>query len=53
MRTGGISTKSLCNNWILNKEIVRACDENGIKTNIINVLSKYPTKILQLIKKPK
>ena len=53
MRTGGISTKSLFNNWILNKEIVRACDENGIKTNIIKVLSKYPTKILQLIKKPK
>lgn len=52
MRVGGTSTKSLKSNWILNKEIVRACAENGIKTNILKVLSKYPTKILQLIKKP-
>lgn len=53
MRIGGASTKSLKSNWILNKEIVRACAENGIKTNIIKVLSKYPAKILQSIKKPK
>ncbi|MDP2992116.1 MAG: glycosyltransferase family 2 protein [Deltaproteobacteria bacterium] len=53
MRIGGISTKSLRNNWILNKEILRACAENGIKTNIVKVLSKYPVKILQLIKRPK
>lgn len=53
MRTGGASTRNLKSNWILNKEILRACAENGIKTNIIKVLSKYPTKILQLIKKPK
>lgn len=53
MRTGGISTKNLKTNWILNKEILRACAENGIKTNIFKVLSKYPGKILQLIKKPK
>ena len=53
MRTGGASTRNLKSNWILNKEILRACAENGIKTNIIKVLSKYPTKILQSIKKPK
>ncbi len=53
MRTGGASTKNLKSSWILNKEILRACAENGIKTNIIKVLSKYPTKILQSIKKPK
>lgn len=53
MRTGGVSTMNLKSNWILNKEILRACAENGIKTNIIKVLSKYPTKILELIKKPK
>lgn len=52
MRTGGASTRNLKSNWILNKEILRACAENGIETNIIKVLSKYPTKILQLIKKP-
>jgi len=53
MRTGGASTRNLKSNWILNKEILRACAENGIKTNIIKVLSKYPAKILQSMKKPK
>ena len=53
MRTGGASTRNLKSNWILNKEILRACAENGIKTNMIKVLSKYPTKIPQSIKKPK
>jgi len=53
MRTGGISTQSLKNNWILNREIIRACSENGLKTNMLKVLSKYSTKILQLIEKPK
>ena len=53
MRIGGISTKSLKNNWILNKEIVRACAENGVKTNMIKVLSKYPGKIMELVRKPK
>lgn len=53
MRTGGLSTRTLKSNWILNKEILRVCAENGIKTNIFKVLSKYPTKIFQLINRPK
>ena len=53
MRMGGISTRNLKNNWILNREIIRACSENGIKTNMLKVLSKYSTKVLQLIEKPK
>lgn len=52
MRMGGLSTKNYKSNWILNKEIVRACAENGIKTNIFKVYSKYFTKCLQLIKRP-
>ncbi len=51
MRQGGISTKSWKSNWILNKEILRACKENDIDTNILKVLSKYPRKILGLITK--
>ena len=51
MRTGGVSTANLKSNWILNKEIVRACRENGIKTNMPKVLLKYFTKIFQLIRK--
>ena len=52
MRKGGTSTKNLKSNWILNKEIVRACAENGIKTNLLKVYLKYLTKSLQLIKRP-
>jgi glycosyltransferase involved in cell wall biosynthesis len=50
MRTGGVSTRNLQNNWILNREIVRACSENGINTNMLKVMSKYFTKIFQLLK---
>jgi len=48
MRTGGVSNKSLHSNYILNKEIVRACKENGIYTNSLLVYSKYFIKILEL-----
>lgn len=50
MRLGGVSTsfKSL---YINNLEQLRVCKENGIPTNIWNILSKYPSKILGLLKK--
>jgi len=51
MRTGGVSTSGLKSNYILNKEIIQACKENGVSTNWIKVLSKYPTKLMGLIKK--
>ena len=49
MRTGGVSTRNLKSNWILNKEIVRACSENGIKTNMFKISFKYFKKIFELI----
>lgn len=52
MRTGGISTSNLMSNWILNREIVRACAENNISTNLFKVFSKYFTKIFQLVNRP-
>lgn len=52
MRTGGVSTRSLRNNLILNREIIRACAENGIYTNIFKVYSKYLRKIWQLFERP-
>lgn len=51
MRWGGVSTKNLRSNWILNKEILRACKENGIDTNIFKIISKYPKKLLGLVSK--
>jgi glycosyltransferase involved in cell wall biosynthesis len=51
MRTGGISTKSLESTNILNKEILRACKENGIKTNMMKIYLKYIVKIFEFIKR--
>ena len=51
MRIGGISTSGIKSNYVLNKEIIRACKENGIHTNWFKVLSKYPSKLMGLIVK--
>jgi len=51
MRLGGASTSGIKSNWILNREIIRACAENGIKTNMLKVLTKYPKKLLGLLNK--
>lgn len=51
MRIGGASTNGITSNYILNKEIIRACKENGIYTNWLMVLSKYPKKILGFFRK--
>jgi glycosyltransferase involved in cell wall biosynthesis len=50
MRAGGVSTSGLKSSLILNREIVRACRENGIYTNLLMVLSKIPFKLLELRK---
>lgn len=48
MRKGGVSSRGLKSNIILNEEIIRGCRENGIKTNSFRVYSKYLTKIFEL-----
>lgn len=50
MRTGGISNKSIKSNIILNKEILRACRMNNIKTNHFFIYSKYFRKIFELFR---
>ena len=45
MRSGGASTAGLSRNWILNREIVRACKENGIYSNMAMLLLKLPFKL--------
>lgn len=52
MRSGGISTRSIKSTWMINKEILRACRENEIDTNIFKVYSKYLVKGFQLLKRP-
>lgn len=52
MRTGGVSTDGFKSKIALNKEIKRACDENGIQTSMTKIYSKYFKKVLQLVKRP-
>jgi glycosyltransferase involved in cell wall biosynthesis len=49
MQTGGVSTNGLRAKLRLNNEVLRACRENGIRTNIFKILSKYPMKVLELL----
>lgn len=49
MRRGGVSNKSIFSNILLNKEIARACKENGIRTNYLNIYSKYFFKIFEFL----
>lgn len=49
MRTGGYSTRNLKSNWILNKEIVRGCRENGMYTNMMILSLKYVVKITGIL----
>jgi|688.fasta_scaffold256317_2 glycosyltransferase involved in cell wall biosynthesis len=51
MRQGGISTSGLDRNWLLNKEIVRACRNNGIYTNMAILSLKIPRKLFSLLHK--
>jgi glycosyltransferase involved in cell wall biosynthesis len=52
MRKGGVSTAGLASNLLLNREIVRACRDNGIPTHLPKVMSKYFTKVFQLLRRP-
>jgi glycosyltransferase involved in cell wall biosynthesis len=49
MRMGGLSTRSPLSTYILNKEIVRACRENGIYTNLPMLTFKYLLKVSELV----
>jgi glycosyltransferase involved in cell wall biosynthesis len=53
MRTGGISTPGLKSAWILNREHVRACRANGIKTSSARLLLRIPVKLMEYLGKGK
>ncbi|MDR9425925.1 MAG: glycosyltransferase family 2 protein [Marinobacter sp.] len=52
MRAGGVSTGGIKSSLVLNQEIVRACRENNLYTNLLMVLTKIPFKLLELRKRP-
>lgn len=53
MQYGGVSTGGIRNTILLYKEVYRALKANGIYSNLFMLISKYPSKIRQLLKKPK
>ena len=50
MRTGGISNKNVLSRYTLNKEIIKACRENGVNTNMGLLSLKYFNKVFEYIK---
>jgi glycosyltransferase involved in cell wall biosynthesis len=50
MRTGGVSNKNWLSRYTLNKEIIKACEANGVKTNMATLSLKYFSKVFEYIK---
>lgn len=51
MQTGGASTGGFGAKLRLNREVLRACRENGLRTNILKILLKYPFKVMELVRR--
>jgi glycosyltransferase involved in cell wall biosynthesis len=49
MLLGGVSTAGFRSNLLLNKEVIKSCHMNGIESNWLYILSKYPKKIMGLL----
>ncbi len=49
MRAGGVSNESLKSRYVLNREIVRACGENGLQTNLFVLSLKYFEKMFEYL----
>lgn len=50
MQAGGISTNGWRSKLRLNQEVMRACRENGLRTNFLKIMSKYPRKLLEMFR---
>lgn len=51
MQTGGVSAIGLRSTILLNREVLRACRENGVPTNALKILTKYPAKLIELLQR--
>ena len=51
MQTGGVSASGLRSTILLNREVLRACRENGVRTNALMILTKYPAKVFELFER--
>jgi glycosyltransferase involved in cell wall biosynthesis len=49
MATGGASTRDVAAKLTINREAVRACRDNGVYSNRLMIMGKYPFKLLELV----
>lgn len=49
MQLGGVSTSGIRATLKLNSEIIRGCRANGITTNWLKLLARYPLKLLEFL----
>lgn len=49
MRSGGLSSSGFKASWVVNREIIRACIENGLYTNMFILALKLPIRLLERI----
>lgn len=49
MRSGGLSNSGIKSSWVVNREIIRACSENGLYTNMFMLALKLPIRLLERI----
>ncbi|GGF31778.1 glycosyltransferase family 2 protein [Echinicola rosea] len=49
MRTGGVSTQYLKNNWTINRENLKACRDHGLYTNYFHLYSRYFNKVFEFV----
>lgn len=49
MRSGGVSSSGLKSSWVVNREIIRACTENGLYTNVFLLVLKLPIRLMERI----
>lgn len=49
MRSGGLSNRGIKSSWVLNREIIRACIENGLYTNMLMLALKLPIRLMERI----
>ena len=47
MRSGGLSSSGIKSSWVVNREIIRACTENGLYTNTFMLALKLPIRLLE------
>lgn len=49
MQLGGVSTSGWRARWRSNQEILRACRENNLQTNLFKLFLRYPQKLMEMI----